>query len=103
MPVVPEVLRKKFPWGFVIEDVAIGPYVVRSYHPRKEIDGCNMSDNDESKIHYHGYIDGNDCNESWLTLDEALAGMIVRRALGPNSRQINEHFIAGISAMSQNT
>lgn len=94
-------LKKKFPWGFPLSDMQVGPYTVRAYHPRKEVDGRVMSDTDSQTTHYHGYIDGKDCNESWLTLDEALAGMIVRRALGPNSSSINEHFIAGISAMSQ--
>ena len=103
MSAVPEVLRKKFPWGFVIEDVEIGPYIVRSYHPRKDIDGGTMSDNDVSKIHYHGYIDGKDCNESWLTLDDALAGMIVRRNVGVNCSQINTHFMAGLNAMKSDT
>jgi hypothetical protein len=32
-------------------------------------------------------------------LDDALAGMIVRRNVGLNCRQINEHFMAGLNAM----
>jgi hypothetical protein len=96
-------LVKPFAWGFAIEEIEIGPYIVRAYHPRKEIDGGTMSDNDLSKIHYHGYIDGKDCNESWLTLDAALVGLIVRRNLGANYRQINEHFMAGLSALRSDT
>ena len=99
MGIVPEELHKKFPWGFVIEHMEIGPYTVRAFHPEIFENSCGTGVNDTDLIHYHGYIDGKDCNESWTTLDEALAGMIVRRSLGPNSRSINEHFVAGITAM----
>ena len=89
----------KFSWGQPLTDEVIGPYTVRAFHPRK-VEGSRVTTEiDRTTIHHHGYIDGKDCNESWLTLDEALVGMIVRRSLGPNSRQINEHFIAGIYAL----
>jgi hypothetical protein len=101
MGVVPEELRKKFAWGFVIEDIEIGPYTVRSFHPHKREGGRPTGENDLDVIHYHGYIDGKDCHESWLTLDDALLGMIVRRKVGANCRQINEHFMAGLNAMEQ--
>lgn len=103
MRTVPEALRKPFPWGVVIEDIEIGPYIVRAFHPRKYRGGQLLSTSDPEVVHYHGYIDGKDCNESWLTLDDALVGMIVRRAVGPNCRQINEHFMAGLNAMKSDT
>jgi hypothetical protein len=88
--------ERKFPWGRVISDVTVGPYMVRSYHPHKP----KSREIDDSEVFYHGYIDGKDCNESWISVDEALAGLIVRRALGPNWRPVNEHFIAGIRALA---
>jgi hypothetical protein len=95
-----EDLLKRFPWGFALEDVEIGPYTVRSFHPEKFThNGHGTGVNDTDVIHYHGFIDGKDCNESWLTLDDALAGMIVRRNVGLNCSQINEHFMAGLNAM----
>jgi len=99
MAAVPEDLRKPFPWGLVIEIMEIGPYIVRAFHPEKFESNRGMGFNDTDVIHYHGYIDGKDCHESWMTLDDALAGMIVRRNVGLNCRQINEHFMAGLNAM----
>ena len=99
MAAVSEDLKKRFPWGFVIEIMEIGPYIVRAFHPEKFKNNRGTGVNDTDVIHYHGYIDGKDCNESWLTLDDALAGMIVRRNVGLNCRQINEHFMAGLNAM----
>ena len=97
-------LKSRFPWGLIIEDVTLGPYTVRSYHPAKyDQNGYGTGDNDTDAIHYHGYIDGKDCNEGWLTLDEALVGMIVRRIAGPNNRQISRHFMAGLNAMKVTT
>jgi len=103
MSVVSEELRKKFPWGFVIEDMHIGPYTVRAFHPKKYKTNRSTGENDTDVIHYHGYIDDQDCNESWLTLDDALLGMIVRRNLGLNARHLNEHFMLGLRAMSDTT
>ena len=99
MAEAPDDLVKKFPWGFVIEFMEIGPYYVRAFHPKKLEDNRGVGVNDTDVTHYHGYIDGKDCHESWLTLDDALAGMIVRRNVGLNCRQINEHFMAGLNAM----
>jgi len=95
---MPEPLHK-FIWGEALSDEVVGPYTVRAFHPHK-VEGSHVTkDIDRSKIHYHGYINGKDCNESWLSLDEALAGMITRRSLGPNRSSISEHFIAGIYAL----
>jgi hypothetical protein len=88
----------KFPWGRVIEDETVGPYMVRSYHPTKSNGG--RREVDESVTLYHGYINGKDCSESWASIDEALAGLIVRNTLDMNHRSIDTHFIAGLRAMS---
>ena len=73
-------LNKPFLWGLIIEDIEVGPYTVRSFHPEKFDQNCYGSGfNRTDVIHYHGYIDGKSCNESWLTLDDALVGMIARR------------------------
>jgi hypothetical protein len=94
-----EDLLKRFPWGSAIEDMEIGPYIVRAFYPEKFENNRGTGVNDTDVIHYHGYIDGKDCHESWLTLDSALVGMIVRRNVGLDCRQINEHFMAGLGAM----
>jgi len=86
-----------FSWGRVIGDHKVGPYTIRAYHPRitGNSAGCNAG-----VTEYHGYIDNKSVGESWTTLDDALAGLIVRRALGANSNDINYHFMAGIRAMA---
>ena len=91
----------RFPWGRVIDDIDVGKYTIRMFHPYKT-DGVRVSNEvDETVTYYHGYIDNVDVFESWITLDECLAGLIVRANLGANHRHINEHFIAGIKAMNE--
>lgn len=91
---------KNFSWGKVVDRHSIGPYELIEYHPRV-VEGSRVTNRiDETKTEFHGIIDGCDVHESWKTLDEALAGLIVRRALGPNSRDINYHFMAGIRALA---
>jgi hypothetical protein len=88
-----------FPWGQIIETTKIGPYEIRAFHPRKVV-GLIVSDEiDTAKINYHGFIDGKDTHRSWTSLDEAMAGVIVYRNLGPNSLTVAEHFIAGVNAV----
>lgn len=90
----------EFTWGKVIQDFSIYPYTIRAFHPRK-VKGSSLTDEiDLETTHYHGYVSGEDVCESWATIDEALAGLIVRRNIGPNNRQISQHFIAGISAIA---
>ena len=89
-----------FPWGLKTADMEIGQYTVRAFHPYKVLNGRVTSEPDQEVTHYHGYIDGKDCNETWVSLDEALVGLIVRRNVGLNHRQINEHFMAGLHAMA---
>ena len=88
----------KFAWGTVIERHRVGPYTLVEYHPFKS-DVRAMVDTDVTL--YYGVIDGVDQKESWEKLDEALAGLIVRRALGSDHRGVAAHFIAGVRAMSQ--
>jgi hypothetical protein len=89
-----------FNWGLSIQTFEVGPYSILEYHPYKS-DGARITkviDNETTQ--YHGYIDGKDTHESYETLDDALAGLIVRRSLGTDHSQINQHFIAGIAALS---
>jgi hypothetical protein len=97
-------VNKRFPWGKVVEIIECGPYTIKVYHPN-ETDCRDQVIRGEYKqvLFYHGHINGVDCNESWHSIDEALAGLIVRNALGDNFRHINEHFIAGLVAMSEGT
>lgn len=91
---------KKFPWGRVIEDTEVGPYMIRAYHPYMRKMGSLDRNIDTDTVDYHGYVDGRDTNITWGSLDEALAGLIVYRALGPNS-DIASHFVAGVNAMAK--
>jgi hypothetical protein len=92
---------RKFPWGRVIEDIEVGPYMVRAYHPHKSEGVTITREIDTDTINYHGYVDGRDTNISWGSLDEALAGLIVYRNLGPNNDNIAGHFVAGVNAMAK--
>jgi len=90
----------EFSWGVVVRDYEVGPYTIREFHPLKR-EGSRLTDEADFGVrNYHGYIDGKSGSESWETLDEALAGLIVKRSLGPNHRQINCHFIAGVQALA---
>ena len=94
---------KDFPWGDVVEDYHVGPYTIRAFHPWK-MHGVTLKtdDPDKSKLHYHGYIDNEDASESWPTLDDALAGLIVRRSIGFNHSVIGYHFVAGVRSLAKN-
>lgn len=94
-------ISNKFNWGQVIHDYEIGPYVIRAYHPRQVRGNEVTREIDEDRIEYHGYIDGKDTSESWGTLEDAMAGLIVRRILGLNAGNINYHFVAGLRAMAE--
>ena len=76
-------MSEKFPWGRIVEEHEIGPYKILEY-----------TDKETGETLFHSG------NESWSTLDEALVGVIVKRNLGPNHRQVNEHFMAGINALA---
>lgn len=93
-------IEDEFPWGRIIADETIGPYTVRSYHPNA-MNGTTITDViDETKVEYTGYIDGEYGDNIWDSLDEALAGLIATRALGPNNNDIGNHFIAGVNALA---
>ena len=94
---------QKFSWGRVIQRHEIGLYEVIEYHPWKETSGPRTRPwpVDEEQTNFHGYIDGKDTHEAWLSLDEALVGMIVTRYVGLNAHSIAAHFMAGLKAMSR--
>lgn len=89
----------KFTWGRVINRHEVGPYEIVEYHPHEIGSSARPRSVDTSKVHFHGYIDGNDTHESWVSLDDALVGMIVRRHAGPNCHAVVAHFMAGLKAM----
>jgi hypothetical protein len=93
-------LNENFPWGLVVKDHAIGPYVIREYHPRKRRGSEVLRTIDETATEFHGYIDGKDTHEGWATLEDAMVGLIVRKLVGVNSGKINYHFMAGLRAMA---
>ncbi|WP_028955934.1 hypothetical protein [Sulfitobacter sp. 20_GPM-1509m] len=89
-----------FAWGRVIEDHTVGPYTIREFHPRKVQGAAILREIDTERTEFHGYIDGKTTGESWPTLEDAMAGLIVHRIVGFNSRDINYHFVAGLRAMT---
>lgn len=93
-------LNEKFPWGRIIKDHDIGIYTIREYHPRQRRGVEVLPSIDETETQYHGYIDGKDTHESWVTLEDAMVGLIVRRMIGPNNSSINHHFMAGLRALA---
>lgn len=79
--------RPKFTWGSIIEIMDIGPYTIASYHPHKNDNGRISSQIiDVDRTQFHGWVDGENSHRAWLSLDEALVGLIAYRAEGPNSR-----------------
>lgn len=96
-------MSDRFSWGRVVDRFEIGPYTLLAFHPRIVEGGRRLREIDETKTHYHGYIGGKDTNESWSTLEDAMAGIIVKRILGPNHHAINYHFVSGLRAMAEST
>lgn len=94
-------LRDKFHWGRIVKDHAIGTYVIREYHPHLRDGKTVTREIDTSTTEFHGYIDGKDTHESWATLEDAMAGLIVRRIVGHSNGSINYHFMAGLRAMAK--
>jgi hypothetical protein len=66
---------RDFVWGEPLKSYEIGPYKILKYQGR-----------DESKASYHGWINNDDTNSSWGSLDAALVGMIAISREGHNSR-----------------
>lgn len=92
-------LTEGFPWGKIVIDHLVGPYIIREYHPHKRSGATVLREIDEAITQFHGYIDGKDTHESWNTLEDAMAGLIVRNIVGDNNGSINFHFMAGLRAM----
>lgn len=85
-------LSKRFPWGRVIEDHAIGRFTIREYHNKNS-----------DFVLFHGFVDGKDAHESWLTIEDAIVGLIVLSIAGLNNRQIAQHFMAGLRAIAEDS
>lgn len=93
-------MEEKFTWGRVVKDHHIGPYMIREYHPRKVKDVELTREIDESKVCFHGYIDGKSVGETWESLEDAMVGLIVRRVVGLNHSKIGYHFMAGLRGIA---
>lgn len=93
-------LNATFPWGQIVKDHEIGHYTIREYHPRQRKGGEVLRQIDQTVTQFHGYINGKDVHESWNSLEDAMAGLIVRRLVGASHSAINHHFMAGLRALS---
>jgi len=69
----------KFTWGQPIKWHEIGPYTLLEYYPW-ESDGCLVKPGTPSKeISFHGWLDGENVNSSWPSLECGLAGLMGRK------------------------
>lgn len=68
-------IEKEFTWGNVIKIHCIGEYQIVEYIDKRD-----------KKTFYHGYINYNDINRSYLSLDSALIGCIGYKHEGGNGR-----------------
>lgn len=59
-------LKKEFPWGRILKVHTVGDYIIFEYESRSDGDG----------ILYHTYINYREVNESYHSLDAALAACI---------------------------
>ena len=72
-----------YTWGPIDGSYSVGPYDILRY---RTTDGYML---------YHAFLDGEDTNHSFNTLDEAIAGVIAYRAEGPNC-QAGKYFIRSL-------
>ena len=70
-----ELIEKEFTWGSVVKIHCIGEYQIVEYIDKRD-----------KKTFYHGYINYNDINRSYLSLDSALIGCIGYKHEGGNGK-----------------
>ena len=94
----------RFTWGRIIKIEEIGPYAIASYHPRK-VNGCTWGNMEvrtvtqainEKEIQFHTWVDGEDCSESFHSLEAALAGCIAYKTEGRN-HHADRYFIQSMT------
>jgi hypothetical protein len=70
-------IKRQLSWlGKVTEVHVFGKYQIAEYRETE----------DDSKVHYHPYVDGCDTSHSFGTLEEAAAFAIAYKAEGPNTK-----------------
>lgn len=80
-------LASGFVWGKVKEVHVVGDYQIIEYHPRACTESGHITrDIDYDKTLFHPCIDWEDAHGSYISMDEALIGVIAYRAEGPNGR-----------------
>lgn len=78
---------ESFTWGHVERIWVIGAYTIASFHPWKVI-GCSIQTGEPQMglLHYHVWIDGKDCSESFDSLESAMAGAVAYAIEGAGHR-----------------
>lgn len=96
-PLTLDEMRAKVEWlGKFVNTHAIGPYAFVEFHPRSiNGDGVTVRGVYETHTHFAGFVDGRSMNESFLTLDGALAGAIAYRREGGN-HHADQYFMKGM-------
>ena len=68
-----DLIRREYHWGEVIKIHCVGEYQI-------------VEASKDEKVHYHGYINYNDINKSYYSLDSALVGCIGYKHEGGNGK-----------------
>ena len=76
----------RFPWGEVRQVHSIGDIEVVEFYGRQYEDGQTSPDVDRSVSLFHPYLNGEDLNQSYDTLDGAVVGAIAFKYEGSDSR-----------------
>ena len=83
----------KFTWGEPVAYHEIGPYQIVEYYEWKSVDGIIYNNTvDNTHTQFHGWFSGQDSNESWPTLETAIAGLIGLKYAGWNNGGIGYYF-----------
>lgn len=75
----------RFTWGEIVNLHEVGEYTIAEYHPWKR-DGVlvKSGEPDRKVTEFHGWVNEEDTSHSWMSLDDALAGLISYKYEGCN-------------------
>jgi hypothetical protein len=76
-----------FPWGDLLQQYEVGPYVILEFHPWQMCDyKLLVGQVDWSKLKYRGFVNGEDLAKAYDNLDAALVACIAYRHEGASSQ-----------------
>jgi len=89
----------RFPWGRVLKVHEVGDIAVVEYAERKVVNTA-VTKTETGKSNFHPFVAGNDCHESYGSLEKAILGAIVKRHLGENQWPFLEGICRALGIMS---